>query len=149
MRAVPAMMMECDDKENLPNETDYEDLPVMYRDDDEEEEELDEDEEEVDEEEEEEEEDDDDEDDEALFTSRWFASGLFGVHQFILIYTSSNTVLPRHFALHVLRLRWLTGFFQKDKTNIVAHVFFQLKKILNDTVSASSGGVSSEPKATK
>ncbi|XP_019740280.1 phosphatase and actin regulator 1 [Hippocampus comes] len=65
MRAVPTMMMECDDKENLPNETDYEDMPVMYRDDDEEEDELEEDEEEVDEEEEEEEEDDD----EALFTS--------------------------------------------------------------------------------
>ncbi|XP_057697214.1 phosphatase and actin regulator 1 [Corythoichthys intestinalis] len=63
MRAVPTLMMECDDKENLPNEADYEDLPVLYGDDyegeEEEEEELED--EEVDEE--------DDDDDEALFTS--------------------------------------------------------------------------------
>ncbi|XP_061635418.1 phosphatase and actin regulator 1-like isoform X1 [Phyllopteryx taeniolatus] len=64
MRAVPTVMMECDNKENLPNEADYEDLPVMYGDDneDEDEEEFVEEEEEVDEEEE-------DDDDEELFTS--------------------------------------------------------------------------------
>nr|XP_057929425.1 phosphatase and actin regulator 1-like isoform X1 [Doryrhamphus excisus] len=54
MRAVPTLMIECDDKENLPNEADCEDLPVMYGDD---EEELEEEEEELDEEEDEEEED--------------------------------------------------------------------------------------------
>ncbi|XP_054645363.1 phosphatase and actin regulator 1 isoform X2 [Dunckerocampus dactyliophorus] len=62
MRAVPTLMIECDDKENLPNEADCEDLTVMYGDD---EEELEEEEEEVDEEEEEEEE----EDDETMFIS--------------------------------------------------------------------------------
>ncbi|RVE73722.1 hypothetical protein OJAV_G00033810 [Oryzias javanicus] len=57
-------MIECDDddKENHPDEADYEDLPGMYN--EEEEEEEDEDEEEEDEEEEEEEDDDD-----TLFTS--------------------------------------------------------------------------------
>lgn len=61
MHAVPTVMIECDDdKENLPNEADYEDLPGMYKDEEEEEE----DEEEEDEEEEDEEEDD------TLFTSR-------------------------------------------------------------------------------
>ncbi|XP_037105309.1 phosphatase and actin regulator 1-like [Syngnathus acus] len=63
MRGIPTVMMECDDKENLPNEADYEDLPVMYGDDDEDEEELEEEDEQVDEE------DDDEEEDEALFTS--------------------------------------------------------------------------------
>ncbi|XP_008336705.1 phosphatase and actin regulator 1 isoform X2 [Cynoglossus semilaevis] len=61
MHAVPTLMIECDnDKENLPNEADYEDMPGMYKDEEEEEEE--DDDEEEDEEEEEEE-------DEALFTS--------------------------------------------------------------------------------
>ncbi|XP_077439502.1 phosphatase and actin regulator 1 [Vanacampus margaritifer] len=69
MRAVPTVMMECDDKENLPNETDYEDLPVMYGDDDDDEEEDEDEELEEEEEVDEEEEDDDDDDDEALFTS--------------------------------------------------------------------------------
>uniref|UniRef100_A0A7N8YKW4 Phosphatase and actin regulator n=1 Tax=Mastacembelus armatus TaxID=205130 RepID=A0A7N8YKW4_9TELE len=60
MHTVPTVMIECDDdKENLPNEVDYEDLPGMYKDEEEEEEE----EEEEDDEEEEEEEDD------TLFTS--------------------------------------------------------------------------------
>ncbi|XP_061680247.1 phosphatase and actin regulator 1 isoform X2 [Syngnathoides biaculeatus] len=63
MRTVPTLMMDCDGKENLPNEADYEDIPVIYGDDDEEEEEFEEEEEQV------EEEDDDDDDDEALFTS--------------------------------------------------------------------------------
>ncbi|XP_077450899.1 phosphatase and actin regulator 1 isoform X2 [Stigmatopora argus] len=58
MRAAPTLMMECDNKENLPNEAEYK-LPVFYRDDYDEEEEL----------EEEVEEEDDEEDDEALFTS--------------------------------------------------------------------------------
>lgn len=57
MHGVPTVMIECDDdKENLPSEADYEDLPGLYKDEEEEEE---------DDEEEEEEEDDDD----ALFTS--------------------------------------------------------------------------------
>ncbi|XP_029109539.1 phosphatase and actin regulator 1-like isoform X2 [Scleropages formosus] len=51
-RPLPAMLVECeDDKENVPNESDYEDLPSMYKD------------------EEEEEEEDDEDDDESLFTS--------------------------------------------------------------------------------
>uniref|UniRef100_A0A3B3ZBL4 Phosphatase and actin regulator n=1 Tax=Periophthalmus magnuspinnatus TaxID=409849 RepID=A0A3B3ZBL4_9GOBI len=65
MHAVPTVMIKCDDdKENLPIEAEYEDLPDMYKDDEEEEEE---DEEEEDEEEEEEDEEEDD--DESLFTS--------------------------------------------------------------------------------
>uniref|UniRef100_A0A3Q4I5M3 Phosphatase and actin regulator n=1 Tax=Neolamprologus brichardi TaxID=32507 RepID=A0A3Q4I5M3_NEOBR len=65
MHAVPTVMIECDDdKENLPNEADYEDLPGMYKDEEEEEEE----DEEEDEEEEEEEDEEEDEDD-TLFTS--------------------------------------------------------------------------------
>uniref|UniRef100_A0A3B5ALK2 Phosphatase and actin regulator n=1 Tax=Stegastes partitus TaxID=144197 RepID=A0A3B5ALK2_9TELE len=67
MHAVPTVMIECDDdKENLPNEADYEDLPGMYKDEEEEEEEEDEDEEEDDEDEEEDEEEDEDD---TLFTS--------------------------------------------------------------------------------
>ncbi|KAG8003385.1 Phosphatase and actin regulator 1 [Nibea albiflora] len=68
MHAVPTVMIECDDdKENLPNEADYEDLPGMYKD----EEEEDEEEEDEEDEDDEEEEDDDDEEDEddTLFTS--------------------------------------------------------------------------------
>ncbi|KAM3875812.1 phosphatase and actin regulator 1 [Diretmus argenteus] len=53
MHAVPTVMIECDDdKENLPNEADYEDLPGVYE-----------------EEEEDEEEDDEEDDDDTLFTS--------------------------------------------------------------------------------
>lgn len=53
---LPAVVIDCDDdKENIPNESDYEDLPSMYKDDDEEEDE--------------EEDDDDEEDDDSLFTS--------------------------------------------------------------------------------
>ncbi|XP_029905103.1 phosphatase and actin regulator 1 isoform X2 [Myripristis murdjan] len=64
MHTAPTVMIECDDdKENLPNEADYEDLPSMYKDEEEEEEEEDE------EEEDEEEEDDEEDDDDALFTS--------------------------------------------------------------------------------
>ncbi|XP_022060845.2 phosphatase and actin regulator 1 isoform X1 [Acanthochromis polyacanthus] len=67
MHAVPTVMIECDDdKENLPNEADYEDLPGMYKDEEEEEEEEEEDEEEDDEDEEEDEEEDEDD---TLFTS--------------------------------------------------------------------------------
>lgn len=62
MHAVPTVMIECDDdKENLPNEADYEDLPGMYKDEEEEEDEEEEDEEEEDDEEEDE--------DDTLFTS--------------------------------------------------------------------------------
>lgn len=43
-----------DDKENMPNESDYEDLPSMYKD-----------------EEDDEDDDDEDEDDDSLFTSEW------------------------------------------------------------------------------
>ncbi|XP_029004910.1 phosphatase and actin regulator 1 isoform X2 [Betta splendens] len=53
MHGVPTVMIECDDdKENLPNEADYEDLPSMYK-----------------EEEEDEDEEEEEEEDEALFTS--------------------------------------------------------------------------------
>uniref|UniRef100_A0A3Q2P1R6 Phosphatase and actin regulator n=1 Tax=Fundulus heteroclitus TaxID=8078 RepID=A0A3Q2P1R6_FUNHE len=71
MHAVPTMMIDCDDdKENLPNEADYEELPGMYRDEEEEEEEEDEEQEEEEEEEEDDdEEDDDEEDDDTLLTS--------------------------------------------------------------------------------
>ncbi|XP_047231631.1 phosphatase and actin regulator 1 isoform X2 [Girardinichthys multiradiatus] len=59
MHTVSTMMIECDDdKENLPNEADYEDLPGMYRDEEEEEDDDEEEEEDDDEEEDEEEEDD-------------------------------------------------------------------------------------------
>ncbi|XP_034776653.2 phosphatase and actin regulator 1-like isoform X4 [Acipenser ruthenus] len=51
-KQVPTVVIECDDdKENVPNESDYEDLPSMYRD------------------EQDEDEDDDDDDDDAFFTS--------------------------------------------------------------------------------
>ncbi|XP_059197690.1 phosphatase and actin regulator 1 isoform X2 [Centropristis striata] len=63
MHAVPTVMIECDDdKENLPNEADYEDLP-------EEEEEEEDEEEEEEEDEEDEDEDEEEDDDETLFTS--------------------------------------------------------------------------------
>uniref|UniRef100_UPI003AB05468 phosphatase and actin regulator 1 n=1 Tax=Centroberyx gerrardi TaxID=166262 RepID=UPI003AB05468 len=65
MHPVPTVMIECDDdKENLPNEADYEDLPGMYKDEEEEE-----DDEEEEEDEDEEEEDDEEDDDDTLFTS--------------------------------------------------------------------------------
>ncbi|XP_017575638.2 phosphatase and actin regulator 1 isoform X2 [Pygocentrus nattereri] len=52
-RPVPTVVIDCeDDKENMPNESDYEDLPSMYKD------EL-----------EEEDDEDDEEDDDSLFTS--------------------------------------------------------------------------------
>ncbi|XP_027032766.1 phosphatase and actin regulator 1-like isoform X1 [Tachysurus fulvidraco] len=52
-RPVPTVVIECeDDKENMPSESDYEDLPSMYKED------L-----------EEEDEEDDDEDDDSLFTN--------------------------------------------------------------------------------
>ncbi|XP_046707671.1 phosphatase and actin regulator 1 isoform X2 [Silurus meridionalis] len=52
-RPVPTVVIECeDDKENMPSESDYEDLPSMYKDD------L-----------EEEDEEDDEEDDDSLFTN--------------------------------------------------------------------------------
>ncbi|KAG7236126.1 hypothetical protein INR49_000690 [Caranx melampygus] len=65
MHGVPTVMIECDDdKENLPNEADYEDLPGMYK--DEEEEEDDEGEEEEEDEDDEEEEDEEEDEDETL-----------------------------------------------------------------------------------
>ncbi|XP_053287239.1 LOW QUALITY PROTEIN: phosphatase and actin regulator 1-like [Pleuronectes platessa] len=65
MHTAPTMMNECDsDKENLPNETDYEELPGMYKDEEDEDEE-----EEEDDEEEEEDEDDEEDEDESMFTS--------------------------------------------------------------------------------
>ncbi|KAJ8279879.1 hypothetical protein COCON_G00069450 [Conger conger] len=55
LHAVPTVVIECDDdKENMPNESDYEDLPSMYKDEDEEDEE---------------DEDDEEDDDDTLFTS--------------------------------------------------------------------------------
>nr|XP_023679405.1 phosphatase and actin regulator 1 isoform X1 [Paramormyrops kingsleyae] len=59
LHVIPAVVLDCeDDKENMPDESDYEDLPCMYKDEDEDEEE---------------EEDDDgeeeDDDDDSLFTS--------------------------------------------------------------------------------
>ncbi|XP_056149210.1 phosphatase and actin regulator 1-like [Lampris incognitus] len=52
-REVPSVIIDCDDdKENMPNESDYEDLPSMYKD-----------------EEDDDDDDEDDEDDDSLFTS--------------------------------------------------------------------------------
>ncbi|XP_050978905.1 phosphatase and actin regulator 1 isoform X1 [Labeo rohita] len=52
---LPAVVIDCDDdKENIPNESDYEDLPSMYKDEDHEEDE---------------EEDEDEDDDDTLFTN--------------------------------------------------------------------------------
>ncbi|XP_056600208.1 phosphatase and actin regulator 1 [Triplophysa dalaica] len=54
---LPSVMIDCDDdKENIPSESDYEDLPSMYKDDDEDEDEEDD-------------EEDDEGDDDSLFTS--------------------------------------------------------------------------------
>ncbi|KAJ8276846.1 hypothetical protein GJAV_G00068560 [Gymnothorax javanicus] len=54
LHTVPTVVIECDeDKENMPSESDYEDLPSMYKDEDEEEDE----------------EDDEEDDDDSLFTS--------------------------------------------------------------------------------
>lgn len=54
-REVPSVIIDYeDDKENMPNESDYEDLPSMYKDEDDD---VDEDDE------------DDDEDDDSIFTS--------------------------------------------------------------------------------
>lgn len=84
MHSVPTVMIECDnDKENLPNEADYEDLPGMYRDEEDDEEEEEEEEEDDEEEEEEEEEDDDD----TLFTSRFLSSLLW-------CYSSLSCLIP-------------------------------------------------------
>ena len=67
MHTAPTVMIQCDnDKENLPNEEDYEELPGMYKDDDDEEEEEEEEEDDEEEDDEDEEEDEDD----TLFTSR-------------------------------------------------------------------------------
>lgn len=55
-REVPSVIIDYeDDKENVPNECDYEDLPSMYKDEDDD---VDED-------------DEDDEDDDSIFTSEW------------------------------------------------------------------------------
>lgn len=54
-REVPTVIIDYEeDKENMPNESDYEDLPSMYKDEDD----VDED-------------DEDDEDDDSIFTSEW------------------------------------------------------------------------------
>uniref|UniRef100_A0A3Q3BFK2 Phosphatase and actin regulator n=1 Tax=Kryptolebias marmoratus TaxID=37003 RepID=A0A3Q3BFK2_KRYMA len=81
MHAVPTVMIECDeDKGNLPNEVDYEELPGLYRDDEEEEEEEeDEEDEDEEEEEEDEEEDDEEEEDDTLLTSKLLSSPSLGV----------------------------------------------------------------------
>lgn len=53
---MPSVIIDYeDDKENMPDESDYEDLPSMYKDEDDE---VDDDE-------------DDDEDDDSIFTSEW------------------------------------------------------------------------------
>lgn len=55
-REVPSVIIDYeDDKENMPDESDYEDLPSMYKDEDDEEDD----------------EEDDDEDDDSIFTSEW------------------------------------------------------------------------------
>lgn len=57
-REVPSVIIDYeDDKENMPNESDYEDLPSMYKDEDDD---VDDDE------------DEDDEDDDSIFTSKWW-----------------------------------------------------------------------------
>ncbi|XP_023679408.2 phosphatase and actin regulator 1 isoform X4 [Paramormyrops kingsleyae] len=60
LHVIPAVVLDCeDDKENMPDESDYEDLPCMYKDEDEDEEE----------EEDDDGEEEDDDDDDSLFTS--------------------------------------------------------------------------------
>lgn len=60
-REVPSVIIDYeDDKENMPNESDYEDLPSMYKDEDDD----------VDDEDE-----DDDEDDDSIFTSERLGLG--------------------------------------------------------------------------
>lgn len=55
-REVPSVIIDCDDdKENMPNESDYEDLPSMYKDEDDDDDD----------------DEDDDEDDDSIFTSEW------------------------------------------------------------------------------
>ncbi|CAL8315503.1 unnamed protein product [Gadus morhua 'NCC'] len=57
-REVPSQMIDCEeDKENLPSESDYEDLPSMYKDEDDED-------------------DEDEDDDDDIFTSTWPPSGM-------------------------------------------------------------------------
>lgn len=57
---MPSVIIDCeDDKENMPNESDYEDLPSMYKDEEEDDDDDDDDDEE-----------EDDDDDDTLFTSR-------------------------------------------------------------------------------
>lgn len=51
---VPSEVIDEDDKENMPNESDYEDLPSMYKNEDDEDDD----------------DEDDDEDDDSLFTSK-------------------------------------------------------------------------------
>ncbi|XP_063075627.1 phosphatase and actin regulator 1-like isoform X2 [Engraulis encrasicolus] len=58
-RQVPSVVIDCeDDKENMPNESDYEDLPSMYKDEDDD-----------DDEDEDDEDDEEEDDDDTLFTS--------------------------------------------------------------------------------
>lgn len=51
---MPSEVIDEDDKENMPNESDYEDLPSMYKNEDDEDDD----------------DEDDDEDDDSLFTSK-------------------------------------------------------------------------------
>ncbi|KAF7202859.1 phosphatase and actin regulator 1, partial [Nothobranchius furzeri] len=101
MYAVPTMMIECDDdKENVPNEADYEELPGMYKDEEEEDDEEEEEEDDDEEEEEEEEDEEDEEEDDTLLTSKLLLSNkgsLKQVHQNIKIpnYTKINSLLLR------------------------------------------------------
>lgn len=54
---MPSVIIDYeDDKENMPHESDYEDLPSMYKDEDDD---VDDDE------------DDEDDDDDSIFTSEW------------------------------------------------------------------------------
>lgn len=78
-----------DDKENMPNESDYEDLPSMYKD---EEDDVDD-------------EDEDDDDDDSIFTSERLQLRRklrrFGNIEGLNVSTESYNLLSRHFLLFV------------------------------------------------
>uniref|UniRef100_A0A4W5MIE8 Phosphatase and actin regulator n=1 Tax=Hucho hucho TaxID=62062 RepID=A0A4W5MIE8_9TELE len=73
---LPSVVIDEDNKENMPNESDYEDLPSMYKD---------EDEDDIDEY-------DDEDDDDSLFTSK----GFIYIYIYIYIYTHTHTHTHTH-----------------------------------------------------
>lgn len=88
-REVPSVIIDYeDDKENMPNESDYEDLPSMYKD---EEDDVDD------------EDDDDDDDDDSIFTSERLQLRRklrrFGNIEGLNVSAESSNLLSRNFLL--------------------------------------------------